>query len=79
MIATLNGKVGKFALMMEDQIPVDVEVVDFKKQVIEVLVKDLGHKVSEAQRLVSEAVQRNPNITTPEELFEEVNRGQKGI
>jgi Holliday junction DNA helicase RuvA len=78
MIATLNGKVGKFALMMEDQIPVDVEVVDFKKQVIEVLVKDLGHKVSEAQRLVSEAVQRNPNITTPEELFEEVYRGQKG-
>ncbi len=79
MIATLNGKVGKFAMMMEDQIPVDVEVVDFKKQVVEVLVKDLGHKISEAQRLVSEAVQRNPNITTPEELFEEVYRGQKGI
>jgi len=79
MIATLNGKVGKFAMMMEDQTPVDLEVVDFKKQVTEVLVKDLGHKVSEAQRLVSEAVQRNPNITTPEELFEEVYRGQKGI
>jgi Holliday junction DNA helicase RuvA len=77
MIATLNGKVGKFAMMMEDQIPVDVEVVDFKKQVVEVLVKDLGHKISEAQRLVSEAVQRNPNIATPEELFEEVYRGQK--
>ncbi len=79
MIATLNGKVGKFAMMMEDQTPVDVEVVDFKKQVVEVLVKDLGHKVNEAQRLVSEAVQRNPNIMTPEELFEEVYRGQKGI
>jgi Holliday junction DNA helicase RuvA len=56
-----------------------MEVVDIKKQVIEVLVKDLGHKVSEAQRLVGEAVLRNPNITTPEELFEEVYRGQKGI
>jgi Holliday junction DNA helicase RuvA len=77
IIATLNGKVGKFALMREDQIPVDVEVVDFKKQVIEVLVKDLGHKVNEAQKLVSEAIKRNPNITTPEELFEEVYRGQK--
>ncbi len=77
MIATLHGKVGKFALMREDQIPVEAEVVDFKKQVEEVLVKDLGHKVSEAQQLVREAMQRNPNIAAPEELFEEVYRGQK--
>jgi Holliday junction DNA helicase RuvA len=48
-----------------------------RKQVEEVLVKDLGHKVSEAQRLVSEAMLRNPSISTPEELFEEVYRGQK--
>ncbi len=77
IIATLHGKVGKFALMREDQIPVEVEVVDFKKQVEEVLVKDLGHKLGEAQRLVREAMARNPNISTPEELFEEVYRGQK--
>ncbi|OGP63923.1 MAG: ATP-dependent DNA helicase RuvA [Deltaproteobacteria bacterium RBG_13_47_9] len=77
IIATLQGKMGKFALMREDQIPMEVEVVDFTKQVEEVLVKDLGHKVSEAQQLVKEAVKRNPNITTPEELFEEVYRGQK--
>lgn len=78
IIATLQGKVGKFALMREDQVPAEVEVVDIKKQVEEVLVKDLGHKVSEAQRLVHEAMLRNPNISTPEELFEEVYRGQKG-
>ena len=79
IIATLQGKVGKFALMREDQIPVDIEVVDIKKQVEEVLVKDLGHKFSEAQRLVKEAMLRNSNITTPEELFEEVYRGQKEV
>jgi Holliday junction DNA helicase RuvA len=79
IIATLQGKVGKFALMREDQIPVDAEVVDFRKQVEEVLVKDLGHKLSEAQRLVREAMLRNPNVSTPEELFEEVYRGQKDI
>jgi Holliday junction DNA helicase RuvA len=79
IIATLQGKVGKFALMREDHIPVEVEVMDIRKQVEEVLVKDLGHKVSEAQRLVKEAMQRNPNITTPEELFEEVYRGQKEV
>jgi Holliday junction DNA helicase RuvA len=76
IIATLQGKVGKFALMREDQIPVEVEVIDFKKQVEEVLVRDLGHKASEAQRLVKEATLRNPNISSPEELFEEVYRGQ---
>ena len=79
IIATLQGKVGKFALMREDQIPVDVEILDFKRQVEDVLVKDLGHKIGEAQRLVKEAILRNPNITTPEELFEEVYRGQKDI
>lgn len=77
IIATLQGKVGKFALMKEDKIPDEIEITDFKRQVEEVLVKDLGHKVSEAHRLVEEALRRNPNISTPEELFEEVYRGQK--
>ncbi len=77
IIATLQGKVGKFALMREDQIFAEEEVIDFKKQVEEVLVKDLGHKVIEAQRLTREAMLRNPGIATPEELFEEVYRGQK--
>jgi len=79
MIATLQGKVGKFALMQEDQIPSEAEVVDFKRQVEDVLVRDLGHKVGEAQKLVKEALLRNPNIATPEELFEEVYRGQKEV
>jgi holliday junction DNA helicase RuvA len=77
IIATLQGKVGKFALMQEDEIREPAEVEDFVKQVEEVLVKDLGHKAGEAQRLVKEALLRSPTITTPEELFEEVYRGQK--
>ena len=78
IIATLQGKVGKFALMVEYQTPQPAEEgVDFRKQVEEVLVKDLGHKLNEAQRLVKEAMMRNPGIETPEELFEEVYRGQK--
>jgi len=77
IIATLQGKVGKFALMRDDEAPPQIEIEDFKKQVEEVLVKDLGHKLSEAQRLVREALLRNPNISTPEELFEEVYRGHK--
>jgi Holliday junction DNA helicase RuvA len=65
--------------MREDQVFAEEEVIDFKKQVEEVLVKDLGHKVIEAQRLTREALLRNPGISTPEELFEEVYRGQKEV
>jgi len=79
IIATLHGKVGKFALMREaDEVHTEVETIDLKKQVEDVLVRDLGHKPGEAQQLVKQALLRNPNISTPEELFEEVYRGQKG-
>jgi Holliday junction DNA helicase RuvA len=76
IISELRGKMGKFALMREDVIPEAAEPEDFRKQVEEVLVKDLGHKVSEAHQLVDEAIKRNPSISSPEELFEEVYRGR---
>jgi Holliday junction DNA helicase RuvA len=75
IISELRGKVGKFALMREDAISPVPEPEDFRKQVEEVLMKDLGHKVSEAHRMVDEAIRRNPSISSPEELFEEVYRG----
>ena len=77
IVATLNGKVGKFALMKEEMIPAIVEPEDLKRQVEEVLVKQLGHKRSEASQMINEALARNPGISSPEELFEEVYRGQK--
>jgi Holliday junction DNA helicase RuvA len=77
IIATLNGKVGKFALMKEEMMPAAVEPEDLKRQVEEVLVKQLGHKRGEAFQMINEALARNPDISSPEELFEEVYRGQK--
>jgi len=77
IVATLNGKVGKFALMKEEMIPAIVEPEDLKRQVEEVLVRQLGHKRSEASQMINEALARNPGISSPEELFEEVYRGQK--
>jgi Holliday junction DNA helicase RuvA len=77
IIATLNGKVGKFALMKEGMITATVEPEDLKRQVEDVLVKQLGHKRNEATQMVNEALLKNPDITSPEELFEEVYRGQK--
>jgi len=78
IVATLQGKVGKFALVRDEQMPVaPVEPEDLRRQVEEVLVKQLGHTRSEAARMVSEAMAQNPAITSPEELFEEVYRGQR--
>ena len=77
IVATLHGKVGKFALMREDMVQDIYEPEDIKDQVEEVLVKDLGHKINEAQIMVREALKRNPAITLPEDLFEEVYRGMR--
>jgi Holliday junction DNA helicase RuvA len=77
IVATLNGKVGKFALMREEMLPVTAEPEDLKRQVEDVLVKQLGHKRGEASQMVSEALTRKPGISSPEELFEEVYRSQK--
>ena len=77
IVATLQGKVGKFALVRDEQMPAPpVEPEDLRRQVEDVLVKQLGHTRSEAARMVSEAMAQNPAITSPEELFEEVYRGQ---
>jgi Holliday junction DNA helicase RuvA len=77
IIATLQGKMGKFALMRESQAPEAMVDEDLEQQVIDVLVRQLGHKLTEARQLVKRAFQNNPSIATPEELFEEVYRAQK--
>ena len=77
IIATLAGKMGKFALIRpEDHVEAPV-VEEFSKQVIEVMIKQLGHKPSDARQMIDKALKRNSSITTAEELFEEVYRGEK--
>ena len=74
IIATLGGKLSKFALIR----PIDQKEVpkaeDFERQVLEVLVAQLGHKSSDAKQMIARALKRNNSISTPEELFEEVYR-----
>lgn len=77
IVATLNGKVGKFALVKDEMIPTTIEPEDLRRLVENVLVKQLGHKRSEALNMVNEALTKNPGIATPEELFEEVYRRQQ--
>jgi Holliday junction DNA helicase RuvA len=77
ILATLEGKVAKFALIREGEAPeAVVPSEDVAQRVQDVLVKQLGHKVREAKALIAAAMRRNSRITTAEELFEEVYRGE---
>jgi len=79
ILATLEGKVAKFALIREGGSPeAIVPSGDFTQRVQDVLVGQLGHKVREAKEMIAAALRRNSSITTAEELFEEVYRGEVG-
>jgi Holliday junction DNA helicase RuvA len=79
IIATLNGRVGKFCLMPESDAEASaVPEEDFREEVAAVLVEQLGHTRTEAQRMVDAALKRRPDAASAEELFEEVYRGEKG-
>jgi len=76
IVATLRGKVAKYALIPEIELPAG-EIEDFRKEVEHVLVTQLGHKMLEARKMIDEAMKRNPGIASSEGLFEEVYRGQR--
>ncbi len=76
IIATLKGKVAVYALIPEVELPTEV-VEDFRKEVEEVLIQQLGHKPMEARKMIDDAMKRNSRIDSPVELFEEVYKGQK--
>ena len=77
IVATLHGRMGKFALMRVQQAPPAAPVADFIQQVMDVMVQQLGHRVVDARRMIAEAFKRNSAISSPEELFEEVYRGEQ--
>ena len=84
MVAQLQNKVAKFALAREGApaepiaaaaAPVDAD--SLRELVWEIMVKQLGHRPSEASQLITDALRRRPSIMSPEELFDEIYRGQK--
>ena len=76
IIATLEGKMNKYALIFQPEEKGTPVVEDFTQQVQDVLVAQLGHKIPDAKRMIAEAMKRNSSIATPEELFEEVYRSE---
>ena len=77
IIATLEGKMAKFALIRKGEQLEATPMEDFTQQLLDVMTTQLGHKVREAKQMIADALKRNPAISTPEELFEEVYRVEK--
>jgi Holliday junction DNA helicase RuvA len=81
IIAQLEGKVAKYALMPQVEPPKPaVEAVEDDVRVIvrEVLVRQLGLRGGEADQAIRDALARQPGIETPEALFEEIYRARRG-
>lgn len=83
MVATLRGKVAEEALLQDEgfrSVPGPLQRVEplsrLREDVIAVLV-DLGHRKVEAAGKVEAALQRSPDLSTPEELIREVYRGER--
>jgi holliday junction DNA helicase RuvA len=84
IVAQLQAKVAKFALARPGApaepvaaAPASADADGLRELVWEVLVKQLGHRPSEASQLITDALRRRSSIATPEELFDEIYRGQK--
>lgn len=77
IVATLQGKVSKFALIREVESVPRAESKDITGPVLDVLVNQLGHRPADAKRMVAEALACNQEISTPEALFDEVYKAEK--
>ncbi len=76
IIATLAGKMNKFALIRKIQTEApSPPAEDFSRQVLTLLTVQLGHKIAEAKQMIADAIKRRPSISTPEDLIEEIYRG----
>ena len=52
IIATLEGKMGKFALIQPSEHQEVPLIDDFSKQVLDVMIKQLGHKPADAKKMI---------------------------
>jgi len=79
MIATLEGKMDKFAAAGAGAGKAGTVLAPsaVSDPVLAVLVEQLGHRRAAARKMIEDAFKRNPGISTPEELFDEVYRGEE--
>lgn len=76
IIATLQGKVGKFALMRQEEckkIPVKKEIIEEASNIL----KRLQYSVKEIEDMVKKALHARPEINNTEDLLNEIYRQRK--
>ncbi len=75
LVAALQGKVAKFALLAEEEAPAPT-VTDVVSEALEIL-QSLGYSRAEAQRMVDAALERLPKPSSVEELIRAVYQAQR--
>jgi Holliday junction DNA helicase RuvA len=75
LVASLQGKVAKFALLTEEEAPTPT-VTDVISEALEIL-QSLGYTRSEAQRMIDAALERQPKPSNAEELIRIVYQVQR--
>ena len=79
IVAKLQGKVGKYALIQSKEAlpePADAAAGALEDEAVAILVQ-LEYKKTEAKEMVRAALQRSPKVKTSEELLNEVYRQQR--
>jgi Holliday junction DNA helicase RuvA len=75
LIAALQGKVAKFALLAEEEVPTPL-ITDVVSEALEIL-QSLGYSRPEAQRMIDAALERLPKPSNAEELIRTVYQVQR--
>jgi len=75
LVAALQGKVAKFALLAEEEAPAPL-VTDVASEALEIL-ESLGYTRTEAQRMIDAALERLPKPSSVEELIRTVYQVQR--
>ena len=74
IIAKLQGKMGKFGLIQDDQAQIKSKIADdIKTEALEVLLQ-LQYKKQEAKAMINKAIERSSKINSTEDLLNEVYR-----
>lgn len=79
IIVELKGKVAKFALLREEEIPAGeffgIPEAEYQREAVEILLQ-LQYSQSESESIVRRTSASHPEITTSDELIQEIFRSQ---
>ena len=79
IIVELKGKVAKFALLREEDIPAgeifEIPEAEYQREAVEILLQ-LQYSQSEAESIVRRTSVSHPDLTTSDELIQEIFRSQ---